>query len=74
MKTKWIDGMDAMLADIPKKIVDEKAFGVVELAKASGKKRWTMWQFAEQQVEAGKWERVWKMGSIRLIPAYRIKK
>ena len=68
--------MDAMLADIPQKIVDESAFTTVELlSRCEGVVTMrTMQQKAKQNVASGKWEQVWKRGNNRsLCPAYRIK-
>ena len=60
-----------LLADIPKRMVDETAFSVEEIAKAQNVARYTASLQAKKMVSDGKWEQVWKMGTLRLIPAYR---
>jgi len=56
------------------KIVDEKAETVREIAKKKNASIRQTSRQIEQWISTGKIEMVWKRGTIRLVPAYRIKK
>lgn len=59
-----------LLADVPRKVIDENAFTVMEIAKALSVSRDTASKIAKKKVESGEWEQVWK-GHPRPAPAYR---
>lgn len=65
---------DLLAALFPVKVIDEKAETAAEIAKRLDCAGSTARDLILEQVEAGKLERVWKRGRIRLIPAYRVKR
>lgn len=73
-ETRTLNSIAEMLSDLPKKIVDESACTIKELAEASSMSETWMTRTAKSKVEAGEWEKVWKKSGDRLIPAYRKKK
>lgn len=63
-----------LLADAPQRIIDENAFTVAQIAKAQGVSEMTALRTCKVMIDAGKWERVWKHGATKLVPAYRKRK
>jgi hypothetical protein len=62
--------VDQMMVGIRKEI-DEDALTTVELANGAGVSSSRMSVKISERVTSGDWERVWKMGKTRLVPAYR---
>jgi len=58
----------------PAKIIDESAETAEEIAARIGKCGSHTRTLILAQINAGKLERVWKRGRIRLAPAYRVRK
>lgn len=63
-----------MLADIPKKEVDQNAFSLAELCDQSGISRSTMQTRCRDLVKLGKWEQVWKKCGKTTVMAWRKRK
>lgn len=59
---------------LPRLVFDESAETAIEIAKQCGMSRRAAHRIIFENVEAGIWERVWKRGRIRPVPAYRIKR
>lgn len=66
-------GFKSLLADLPVRIIDPDAETVAELANGYTCSLIWMQKFANKEVEAGRWERVWKKKGVRYVPAYRRK-
>ena len=60
-----------MIQDMPKYEFDEEALTVQDLMRETGHGYSYCYQFAQDMVLAKKWERVWKRGRIKPVPAYR---
>lgn len=65
---------DRMFAGVEKKVVDEDALCVQQVADVLHVCISQAARYAKLRVERGEWERVWKKGGKWLIPAYRPKK
>jgi len=56
---------------MPKRIIDNNAQTIEEVAEASGISPSTAKRQIDQLLKANKIERVWKQGKRHLVPAYR---
>lgn len=56
-----------LLADLPVKIIDENSFTVAELRAQSNITEKKMYALAKANVNAGKWEQVWKRGNSNVL-------
>ena len=65
--------LDAMVATIEPRIIDQNAFFISELCEASGYKESQMQRIIKENVKAGKWEKVFKRKGSNVYAAYRIK-
>ena len=73
MKKHWTNQIRAVSDLIPKRVFDESAQTIGEIAADSGVSVATADRLVRGFLAAGKAYRVWKRGSQRAIPAYRIK-
>ena len=66
---------EALRELFPKKIMDQSAYSIKELAEHSGLKDAQTYKRMDDAVNAGAWEQVWKVGdSGRIVKAYRPKR
>lgn len=63
----------SLLDDLPKRVIDQKAETIEELADNYPCSKPTMASIAKTQVANGRWEQVYKQFGRRLVPAYRRK-
>lgn len=61
----------SLVSDIPHQELDNSAETLSELAKATGRGRDWLREFAMQQINAGRWEKVFKRVNNRTVIAYR---
>lgn len=62
-----------MFSGVTKKIVDPEANTAKEVAKLLLLSDSHASRICRERVERGEWERVWKQGKDRMVPAYRPK-
>jgi len=63
--------MKPLSADFPSVVVDQSAQTLQELMSDWPKSHCQLTRFANEQIQAGRWERVAKRIKGRLTPAYR---
>lgn len=61
----------SLIEDIPNLVIDQNAETIAELVEATGRSYTWIKAFANDQVTAGRWERVHKRVGNRTTPAYR---
>jgi hypothetical protein len=74
-KPQWTDGIKKCSDAFPKKIFDDTAETVAEMAAATGQSESNVRRAIRKNlVDKKQWEQVWKRVGSRPFPAYRLKK
>ena len=72
-REQLLSSVEAMLADIPRKTVDQNSMTVDEIAKEIPSEQTAARILAKKMVKAGKWEQVHKRVDKRVVMSYRKK-